>query len=472
MERSRTKGAAVAAAAAAVARNGGIVRNANGRFRQRSRKNNNNNSSKSKKKPSDHFQKILMPAVGMFFFYIVHDALQERMFRFPGFKYGWFMTLAEVTMMVFGGMATERVNLGYPPGGIRTVATSALIGFCVSGSHGLGNTALRFTTYPLKVAFKSCKLIPTMWLGICLTGRRHGWIEYLAASIMCGGLVFITLADESTSHVAVSSVTTTGAGTVATAVGGGRILSDTTDEEDGSATTLHFFGPALLAMSTCLDSVVPNLQEQLFKQTNVRTADLIFLSNAFMFLILLFYTAFTGEMQTAFGYCQQHTGVFLVLTLQATSAYLGLRCYLTVIREHGGVAGVLLANARKIVTIILSFVLFSKPCNAKHIGGLVLIFVGVYLGILAKKSKRETARKKLEADNDDADSIAGRGNGVVDDDDDDGHHHHRTGSVITRGGLNGIGQAGSVSVDNNDAMDIESNERNGIFHGRTKDSSS
>ena len=34
----------------------------------------------------------LLPIIGLFVFYIGHDALQEEMFRFPGFKFGFFMT--------------------------------------------------------------------------------------------------------------------------------------------------------------------------------------------------------------------------------------------------------------------------------------------------------------------------------------------------------------------------------------------
>ena len=322
-------------------------------------------SSSSSSVPSE-LENLVLPSLGMFVFYVIHDALQEEMFRYPGFEYGWFMTLAEVVIMLLGGLLSEGLNLQCPPGGARTAATSALIGLCVSGSHGLGNTALRFTTYPLKVAFKSCKLIPTMWLGVCVTGRRHGCLEYCAALVMCGGLVVLTLADVTEHHHHPTAA------------------ADNDDDDSG----LLLLGPFLLALSTSLDSVVPNLQERLFQQTNARTVDLIFLSNAFMFLLLLLYTVATGELVVAISYCRHQTGVWWVLSLQAASAYCGLRCYLTVIKQHGGVAGVLLGNARKIVTIVLSFLLFDdKLCNWSHVGGLVLIFCGVYLGVMAKRQR-------------------------------------------------------------------------------------
>ena len=88
-----------------------------------------------------------------------------------------------------------------------------------------------------------------------------------------------------------------------------------------------------------------------------------------------------------------------MLLLQGICAYFGLRCYLSIIREYGGVVGVLLANARKLITIVLSFVLFSKPFNEHHVVGLMLVGVGVYLGYVSKSTKEKKdkgQRKKVD----------------------------------------------------------------------------
>jgi solute carrier family 35 (adenosine 3'-phospho 5'-phosphosulfate transporter), member B3 len=304
---------------------------------------------------------LLLPGLGMFVFYVIHDALQEQMFRFEGFEYGWFMSMVEVFMMLILAVITEGADLKYPPGGFKTWGANALIGLCVAGSHGFGNTALRYSTYPLKVSFRSCKLVPTMALGVCVTGRRHSACEYIAALIMCAGLMTVTLADVTT-HV--------------------------TMDAEGHAETTACIGPLLLGISALLDSIVPNLQESIFTQTNARAVDTMFLSNQFMFVILTAITLISGELFTAWTYCLEHTQVFGILALQSTSAYFGLRCYLTIIKSHGSVGGVLLANARKVVTILVSFLLFAKPCKPMHLAGIALIFVGVYLGVVAKRARK------------------------------------------------------------------------------------
>ena len=52
-----------------------------------------------------------------------------------------------------------------------------------------------------------------------------------------------------------------------------------------------------------------------------------------------------------------------------------------------GVAGVLATSARKVVTLVLSFILFKKPFTGSHATALAVLAVGVGLGIRAKHRK-------------------------------------------------------------------------------------
>ena len=132
-----------------------------------------------------------LPIIGLFVFYVGHDALQEKMFRYDGFEYGFFMTLAEVSVMLVlsivsdeGGSASgmyhamlrrRRTRRGGETGQISMAVLVRIIcvGILLAVGHGLGNTSLNYSPYPLKVAFKSCKLVPTMSFGACFTGRKH-----------------------------------------------------------------------------------------------------------------------------------------------------------------------------------------------------------------------------------------------------------------------------------------------------------
>ncbi|KAL7481799.1 hypothetical protein ACHAW6_007471 [Cyclotella cf. meneghiniana] len=350
-----------------------------------------------------HILRQIYPILGLFLFYILHDALQERMFRYDGFTFGFFMTLVEVLVMLVASSLLEKGccrgtkgSVGGGVGGmvlgssleISVLGKIGIVGLFLALAHGLGNTALRYSPYPLKVAFKSSKLVPTMALGACVTGRKHTALQYTAALVMGMGLAVLTAADvfTSTQNKQLQLARNLNIGV------GGESIDTLNILANGVMGPL--LGPTLLMISTFFDSVVPNLQEQLLQTAKVKTSEMIFVSNSVMCLVLVGYTTYSREMMEAWNYCIQHRDVSLVLLLQGLSAYLGLQCYLAIIRDHGGVVAVLLANGRKIATIILSFMLFAKPFNSRHFVGLVLVFLGVYLGYISKKGETTTKSRK------------------------------------------------------------------------------
>jgi drug/metabolite transporter (DMT)-like permease len=246
-----------------------------------------------------------------------------------------------------------------------------------------------------------------MALGACVTGHKYTALQYTAALVMGMGLAVLTAADVFT--------TTRNDGlklvrNLNVAVSDTAGLSHNDSFEDWALGPL--LGPTLLTISTFFDSVVPNLQEQLLQSHKVQTSEMIFVSNAIMCIVLLGYTIYSRELMEAWDYCIHHWDASFVLIMQGICAYLGLQCYLAIIRDHGGVAAVVFANGRKIATIVLSFMLFAKPFNSRHFVGLVLVFVGVYLGYVSKKmggAKKKKKKRRRKRD--------------VDDDDDNAEHH-------------------------------------------------
>eukprot|EP00548_Thalassiothrix_antarctica_P015573 CAMPEP_0194174726 /NCGR_PEP_ID=MMETSP0154-20130528/8884_1 /TAXON_ID=1049557 /ORGANISM="Thalassiothrix antarctica, Strain L6-D1" /LENGTH=266 /DNA_ID=CAMNT_0038888281 /DNA_START=324 /DNA_END=1124 /DNA_ORIENTATION=+ len=223
-----------------------------------------------------------------------------------------------------------------------------------------------------------------MWLSVCLTQKRYEYGHYVAALIMCAGLIQLTRVDSfSTNHQS----------KLLEAASGGEIGSSSSE-----ATTTTIFGsmalgPLLLGISTVLDAVVPNLQERLF--TTCETDDVMFLSNIYMFLVSFAYSAFSGELSDAINYCWKDPEPLFILCLQGVCAYIGLEGYLSVIHSHGGVAAIILANARKVFTVILSFSLFQKTIDQGHVIGLCFIALGVFLGFNVKEIKPTKRRSSV-----------------------------------------------------------------------------
>ena len=66
-------------------------------------------------------------------------------------------------------------------------------------TQGSGSVALSYVNFPVKVVIKSCKLIPTMALGIFILRRAYSAMEYCAAGMLCIGVAAFTLVDSKVS---------------------------------------------------------------------------------------------------------------------------------------------------------------------------------------------------------------------------------------------------------------------------------
>ena len=311
------------------------------------------------------YRSLVSSVLGLFVFYCVHDALQERAFRRPGFAFGWFMTAVEIGTMFAcalvweGGTAALRgaardggKDGGEDGGGARQRLTCiGLLVVAIAVSQGTGSAALQHVNYPVKVAFKSSKLVPTMVVSQCVNAADYGPFEYVAALLMCASLALLGLADA----------------------------------RAGAARRTQVLGYVLLTLAVCSDAVIPNLQQKLLRGLKVPTGEMVVISNLGSFVLVLGYVAFTGELAAALAYCATHPHVVALLAAQALAGYAGLRCYLAVIRRRSGVVGVLAASARKVVTLVLSFLLFEKPFNGHHAAAFLLLALGIALTIVAKQ---------------------------------------------------------------------------------------
>lgn len=72
-------------------------------------------------------------------------------------------------------------------------------------------------------------------------------------------------------------------------------------------------------------------------------------------------------------------------------AYLAVTCHMTLVHELGAVAAVVVGNARKALTIVLSFILFPKPFSIFYIIGVLLVFGSAILHVVMKEEKHKAA---------------------------------------------------------------------------------
>jgi len=66
---------------------------------------------------------------------------------------------------------------------------------------GFSNASLGHLNYPTQVIFKCCKLIPVLVGSVLIQGKKYAFIDYVAALLMCVGLIWFILADSKVSPI-------------------------------------------------------------------------------------------------------------------------------------------------------------------------------------------------------------------------------------------------------------------------------
>jgi len=82
---------------------------------------------------------------------------------------------------------------------IRQNSDFLWLGVLLCLTHGLGNVALHYVYYPIKVVFKSCKLLVVMLGGRVFFNESHAWRDYLGGIVVTLGLILFTLTDAAVS---------------------------------------------------------------------------------------------------------------------------------------------------------------------------------------------------------------------------------------------------------------------------------
>lgn len=206
-----------------------------------------------------------------------------------------------------------------------------------------------FLNYPAQIMFKSTKVLPVMVMGAFVPGlrRRYSILEYVSASLLVLGLVTFTLADAQTSP------------------------------------NFSIMGVVMVVGALVLDASVGNLQEVIFTLNPATTQlEMLFCSTAVGLPFLIPPMLITGEFFRAWSNCFQNPYIYLVLIFEACATFIGQLSVLCLIALFGAATTAMVTTARKAVTLLLSYIIFTKPLLGQHCTGLLLITMGIVLKML------------------------------------------------------------------------------------------
>jgi len=240
-------------------------------------------------------------------------------------------------------------------GRVAPLSAYPLLTFCLLSSSALSNMALNYINFPTKVVFRSCKLIPTMVVASVLNKKTFTSLEYSCALAVCAGLVFFAAADWQLTP------------------------------------SFNSIGLILVSLSVVADAILPNAQERLFKMGSSRL-EVTFYTNFFTLICMTVTTFLSGDLIGIIKHAVNDHQLALYMVVYTFIAYIAISTHMTVVKRFGGVAAVVLATARKGMTLVLSFILFPKAFSWLYVIGAVLVLGGLLLSSLFKIRSKEMAK--------------------------------------------------------------------------------
>ncbi|XP_045496172.1 adenosine 3'-phospho 5'-phosphosulfate transporter 2 [Colias croceus] len=285
----------------------------------------------------------------VFTFYLAYGYFLELIFAKPEVKpVSLYITF--VQFLITMALSYVEASIRNPIKRKVPIRTYAILAALTLGTMSLSNLALSYLNYPTQLIFKSCKLIPVMIGSIIILGKRYGFIDYVAAIVMCVGLTMFTLADSKTSP------------------------------------NFDIIGVIVISLALLCDAIIGNVQEKAMKQFQATNNEVVFYSYAIASLYLFVITGVSGILRDGFVYCSEEpTTMYSNIFFLSVCGYMGLQAVLTLVRICGATVAVTVTTMRKALSIVISFLLFSKPFVFQYAWSGMLVVLAIYLNHYSKK---------------------------------------------------------------------------------------
>ncbi|KAG6475379.1 UDP-galactose/UDP-glucose transporter 4-like [Zingiber officinale] len=303
------------------------------------------------------WQQFLLCSSGFFFGYLVNGVCEEYVYNRLQFSYGWYFTFVQgfvyLALIHLQGFTTTQMANPWK--------TYVKLSTVLMGSHGLTKGSLAFLNYPAQLMFKSTKVLPVMVMGAFIPGlrRKYPAQEYISAVLLVAGLILFTLADAQTSP------------------------------------NFSVIGVVMVSSALVMDSFVGNLQEAIFTMNPETTQmEMLFCSTVVGLPLLIPPMLLTGELFKAWNSCNKHLYVYAVLVFEAMATFIGQVSVLSLVAIFGAATTALVTTARKAVTLLLSYIIFTKPLTEQHATGLLLISMGIILKLIPQCKDPVSSKQK------------------------------------------------------------------------------
>ncbi|KAK6459714.1 UDP-galactose transporter [Scheffersomyces xylosifermentans] len=259
-----------------------------------------------------------------------------------------------------------------------------LISITSSLSSPLGYQSLKHVDYLAYLLAKSCKLIPVMLIHLTFYRTKFPLYKYIVASSVTFGVAVFTLSHSSKP---------------------GKSKS-TKSINDGQT----LLGMVQLLGSMLLDGLTNSTQDQMFKLKSndknkqivkITGAKLMCILNTFVFVLTLGYAlifAFDSEVMYTVNFIHKHPHVLINILEFAVFGAVGQVFVFIILEKFDSLILITATVTRKMISMILSVVLFGHYLNTIQWCGVGLVFGGIgyeaIVKLMSKKEEKQVDEKK------------------------------------------------------------------------------
>lgn len=110
-------------------------------------------------------------------------------------------------------------------------------------------------------------------------------------------------------------------------------------------------------------------------------SEMVLYSYSIGFVYILFGEVVTGTMMPALMYCNQYPRIYLLSFIFSLVGYIGILFVLSMVKSYGALLAVTVTTFRKALSIIMSFVFFTKPFTIQYVWSGLIVFLGILLNV-------------------------------------------------------------------------------------------
>lgn len=323
--------------------------------------------------------KLLLGATGIYASFLtwalVQEPLNTRVWPNSGLKFqapGLIALVQAIVAMLVGLAYVGWKGWKYGPISLLKDYKKqlALISLMQSTSAPLATFSLQYVDFLTYMLAKSCKMLPVLAVHLLIYRTAIPRIKKLVALVVTLGVMIFTLGG----------------------LHGKKI-------KDSSSSSLSGFG--LLMVSLFLDGMTNATQDEMLRKNRekqnasqgqgslITGAHLMFALNFFLVLYNSIYLLVidNSQLQMAKALLQVDPEIFRYLFTYAICGAIGQCFIFFTLEEHGSLVLVMITVTRKMISMLLSIVVFGKRVNAVQWLGIITVFGGISWEALSKRSK-------------------------------------------------------------------------------------